>query len=208
MTTKSTTKPKEMSIENLQKLVFELQEQIADLKKDKNEIQSNELDIRPDKYVSIMSLLPYTLILSTEGNGKGKQYKFKKFGEKRRVLYKDLVDIVETNRKFLESGYFYILGKNVIRSLGLDDIYEQVLNKEQIEKILNTIDVDDAFEVFKSASTRQKETLITMLVKKLKDTPDKTNMNFIDKVSRETGVDIFGKVEDIKTYEEMLKEEE
>src|SRR5512137_2575663 len=93
-----------------------------------------------DDYVPVISLLPYRLNLATKEGGQGDIKKFTKFGEVKNILYKDLVDIIEINRSFMEAGYFYILDPVVIRQHGLDDTYSKILTKEKIEDILNNAD--------------------------------------------------------------------
>ena len=77
-----------------------------------------EKKIQLDDYIQVMSLCNYTLNLSTEGLGRGKKFTFTKFGEIKRIMYKDLVDILEAQSSFLEKGLFYLLNKDVIRKIG------------------------------------------------------------------------------------------
>lgn len=202
MTTKGSITKEELSeIEEMRKRLAELEKALED-KKIPDDDSGRE--IQSDDYVTIMSLLPYTLTLSTKERGQGSVRKFSGFGETKRVLYKDLVEICENHRGFLESGYFIILDKDVIRTLGLDDIYDKILNREQIEKVLDT--KTDALKLYESANQRQKQIIIEMLIKKLFEDPDSVNLNIVDKISRESGVNIREKVESIREYEELMEE--
>ena len=114
-----------------------------------------EAPVRSDEYIRVMSLLPHPLNLSTRDGGQGSVKRFGRFGEIKRILYKDLVDILDTNQRFAEAGYFYILNPEVVRQHGLDDVYEKILTKNKIEEILSMKSVDVA-ELYSSANDSQK----------------------------------------------------
>jgi hypothetical protein len=164
-------------------------------------------DIRQDEYISVMSLIPWTLNLSTEGMGKGKIKKFTHFGEIKRILYSELVDIMDVHPNFLNSGLFYIMDKDVIRRHGLNDVYDKILDKEKIEKILDTKTME-CVELYESANDKQREVIVKLLVEKMKEDPDSVNLNVIDKISRISDTDIREKVQDSLAFEKALLEED
>lgn len=201
MSTKTNMTVEELSeIEELRKRLAELEKAIGKKEPEK----TDEEEIKSDDYIQVMSLMPYTLNLSTKERGQGNIKKFENFGEVKRILFRELVDICEVHRSFLEAGFFYILDKKAIHTLGLADIYDKILDKEKIEKILNTR--TDALKLYKSANLRQQQIIIEMLIKKLFENPDSVNLNVIDKISRESGIDIREKVENIRQYDEILEE--
>lgn len=161
-----------------------------------------EKKVQPDDYVSVMSLLPYNLNLSTQEGGQGSVKKFTKFGEVKRILYRDLVEILEVHRNFVEAGYFYIMNPQLIRYHGLDDVYEKILNKESIEEIISTSS-EHAVDLYSTANNKQQEIIIQLLVNKIKDNPDSLNLNIIDKISRISKVDIFKKAEELRESESV-----
>ena len=155
----------------------------------KSELERPVREIRPDEYISVMSLLPYTLILTTQAMGGGSVKRFTKFGETKRILYGDLVDIIEVNQSFLEAGYFYIMDADVIRKHGLDETYSKILTKEKMQEIVDSKS-NNAVELYNSATPRQQETIVQMLVDKVKSDPMGTDMNVIDRLSRASGINI------------------
>jgi hypothetical protein len=175
---------------------------------EKEEVSKEEYprDIRQDEYISVMSLLPYTLNLSTQGMGKGKIKKFKNFGEIKRILYSELVDIMEAHSNFVNAGYFYIMDQDVVRKHGLDDVYENILDKEKIEKILET-KAEKCIDLYKTANPKQQEIIIRLLISKMKDNPGDVNLNVIDKISKISNVDIQEKVRDSIAFSEVLVNE-
>lgn len=214
MTTKDTKKPSDNGWEKEEVSELDiLKAQVAELKAmlDNTVGKSSEEEeirkIQQDDYIPVMSLLPYHLNLSTKERGQGNIKKFTRFGEVKRILYSDLVDIMEVHPNFVDSGYFYIMDKDVIRQHGLDDTYTKILTKEKIEKILDTSS-EECVELYKSANSRQQEVIIQLLMEKLKEEYENINLNIIDKISRISKIDIIQKVEDSKRLKEELFPEE
>lgn len=156
--------------------------------------------IRLDSYVEVMSLFSGHLLLSTESLGKGRKFKFSKFGEIKRMLYNDLASVMETNQRFMEEGIFYILNERVVRKHGLNDIYEKILNKEQIEKIIQC-DPKTAVKFYKQATPSQREVVNGMLIRELKEgTPD---LNIISQLSKLADMDLVKIANESKQLESL-----
>lgn len=163
-----------------------------------NDAEVEEVSLKPDDYIKVMSLVNYTLNLSTLGFGKGKIFKFSRFGEMKRILYSDLVDIMESQRKFMESGLFYILDKRVIRHHGLDDIYAKLLDKNKIEEILSG-SMENAISLYESANSQQREIINDMFIAKIRDN-ETVDLNTIAAISRVGKVDLAAKAEEAKSF--------
>lgn len=205
MTTNKNTKPTESQVDELALLKAKIAELEARQSKttESYEVEKEEKRFQPDDYVNVMSLLPYNLNLSTKEGGQGNVKKFTSFGEIKRILYRDLVEIIEVHRNFLESGYFYIMSPQLIRQHGLDDIYSKILTKEKIENILSA-QTDNVVDLYASANEGQQEIIIQLLIDKVRDNPESVNLNVIDRISRVSKVDIAKKAEEAR---EALKEE-
>ena len=190
-----TTKIEEQSTQDaeivlLREKLNQLEEMLKADKTDTPSPSNKDEKVLLDDYIPVMSLLPYTLTLSTQSQGQGSAKTFTKFGEVKRILYKDLAEIIDTNHNFLEWGYFYIMDSRVIRWHGLDDIYSKLLTKEQLEQILETTSVDECLSLYKTANDAQKHTIIELLSEKLYNNPDSVNLNVVDRISRESGINI------------------
>lgn len=195
-----------VSAEQLAQLEF-LKQQLAELQKQIGVVEEEEYQekkIAQDDYIRVMSLVPYNLNLATQSGGQGSVKKFTKFGEVKRIIYKDLVDIMEVHRNFLEAGYFYILDPNVIRYHGLNDVYDRLLTKERIEEILDTKSEESA-DLYMSATEKQQEIIVQLLIDKLKANPDSVNLNVVDKISRLSKVEISKKVDEEKALADILQ---
>lgn len=167
-------------------------------------VNKNE-DVRLDDYVEVMSLCPMPLNLSTQGNGRGKLFKFNKFGDKKSILYRDLADIIENHRSFVEGGVFYIMNPTVVRKNGLDYIYENILTKEKIQDILVKGN-REAISLFETATEKQKELIIEMILQKLSEDIESLDLNIVDKISKISKVDILAKVNYSKELLEVESE--
>ena len=173
------------------------------------DVMDDGIKIAPDEYISVMSLIPYHLNLSTREMGGGKTYKFEKFGQIKRIIYSDLVDIFETHPSFLEAGYFYILSPKVIRHHGFDDAYKNILTKEKIEQILvgENKNIDACVALYQTANKLQQEIIVGIMTDKLVENLDSLDLNFLDKISRLSGVNIAEKAKDTREAFSPVKEE-
>jgi len=145
-------------------------------------------NIALDELIPVISLLDYTLnLMRTQNSGRAK-YMFKEFGERKEILYQDILFIIEEYRHFLADGFFLILDERVINRHGLQDITKQVLTKEKIEKILTGS--KEAVALYKSCSDAQKKTIIGMVTRKLAVNPDAIDLNVVYELSRESGIKI------------------
>lgn len=199
----------EQDAKNTEGQELTVEQKLAALEKENRELhsllrqQEDNTSIPLDAYIEVMSLVPYKLNLSTERLGKGRQFSFSRFGEIKRILYNDLASIFENYRTFMEQGLFYILNPKVIRKHGLDDIYEKILTKEMIEKVLN-FDSKAAISLYETATDAQKEVIDSMLIKKIKDgeTSD-IDFNVVAKISSIGGRDIVKIANELKEMEKL-----
>ena len=199
----------ENGVLELQKKVAELTRQLEAMLSNKEIAAQNSVDeddfsnikIAQDEYIKVVSLCPMQLNLSTQGMGKGKVFRFEKFGEVKRILYSDLVDILEVHSGFVDQGFFYIMDKKVIRKHGLDEVYEKLLTKDQIQKIIDG-DQKDSISLFESANDKQREFICDILIEKLQN-EEKLDLNLIDRISRIAKVNIIDKAEEAKKYQEI-----
>jgi hypothetical protein len=139
--------------------------------------------------------------LSTLGLGRGKIFSFKKFGETKRILYSDLVEIIEHQDTFLKEGLFYIDDSRVIRRHGLDEVYESILSKDKVQKIIENN--QNAITLFASASDSQKKMIAQLFIDKL-TRGEQIDLNLVDSITRLSNVKIIEKSEEAKVYLEMM----
>lgn len=165
-----------------------------------DDYEEEEIDINPQKYVTVISLYSGQLNLSTLPGGKGKNFTFNGFGESKKIMYQNLVDVMEALPRFLNDGYYYIADKKVQRRHGLDELYSKLLTKQMIENIFTDKMTDEeAGIMYKSASKQQQSAIIDLIVRKLVS-QGVVDMNMVSTISRISGIDIAKKVEEDKFY--------
>jgi len=172
---------------------------MATRKKTQPNVQKREKiqEILADEYIEVMNICPMPLTLSTEPLGKGRTYNFIKFGDVKRIVYNDLVRIMDSASSFLEKGFFYIMDDRVIRKHGLSGVYDQLLTKEKMDKIFDM--GVDAYSLYTSATEHQKNFINTILIRRVRD-DEYVDFNLLAKIQKNFGVDI---VEKGRTAKEM-----
>jgi hypothetical protein len=166
---------------------------------------TDNLVVNQSDYIKVMSLLGWRLNLCTREKGQGKVYRFDNLFQVKKIIYSDLVDIMEVNQEFLKAGYFLILNPKVIRIHGLDDVYENILTKEKIEQIL--AGSDESVALYASANEKQQAVIVDLLINKVAREPNAVDLNIIDKMTRASGVNIAQKAEEARPLIAPVKTE-
>lgn len=215
---------KDLKAENssLKNELDELKALVQSLISQKGEIQKTEItkpsldidldedfedeEIKPSKYIKVMSLLDHTLVLSTQGFGKGKIFKFNKFGEIKTIVYADLAEIIHHQQSFVERGDFYIFDKAVVRRHGLSEYYKKILTKEIIENILSYA-TSDVVSIFKNATLSNQDTIVSILMRKIRAN-EEIDLNKVDAISRVYGKNIYEIATEELEFEKENNDEE
>lgn len=176
-----------------------IEQRLRELEAENAQLRGSESNygIRLDEYIEVMSLFSGKLNLSTEKLGRGRSFSFSTFGEVKRILYNDLASIFENYRSFMEQGYFYILNERVIRKHGLDDIYDKILNKEMMLKVINC-DAKSAVKLYESAPKAQRDIIDGMIVAALRDDNPNMDLNIVAKLSKLADKDLIKLAEESK----------
>jgi len=207
-TTKMLSDDEKKEVELLKARLAELESNSETVKPETEQrIEAKRTRVLLDDYIPVMSLLPFKLNLSTKEGGQGDIKKFTRFGEVKNILYKDLVDIIEVDRSFMEAGYFYILDPAVIRQHGLDETYSKILTKEKIEEILNNANSEYCVDLYNSANPDQQKVIVQLFVEKMRTDPSSVNLYTVDRISRLSKVDIAQKAQEEKELQQELVEQ-
>lgn len=147
-----------------------------------------------DRKIKIINLLGNSLNLSTEPYGGGKKFHLNGYGDSRSVKYSDLEDICHACKKFIKC--FYICDTEAIIELGLEDVYEEMVTKEQMDNITNLVD-EVAVEMFKGLSKELQESAITTIMEKI-NKGDYFDENMIFKLNQYLNYSIREKANSLK----------
>jgi len=185
--------------------VKELEDRLLMYESKETDEDADNLSVGQNDYIKVMNLLGWRLNLCTKEKGQGKVYRFDTLYQIKKIIYSDLVDIMEVNGDFLRAGYFIILNPKVVRIHGLDEAYEKILTKEKIEEILKAS--DESVSLYSSTNERQQKVIIELIIAKLIANSSSIDLNVVDKLSRISGVNIMEKVEAGKTVAAPAAEE-
>lgn len=142
-----------------------------------------------NKQIKIMSMYYGTLNLCTsENRTSGKTLTFNKYGQIKSVMYKDLVDYVNNNRKFAENGYFYILDKAAVYHVGLSNEYTRLVDSNIVNNITNYTKSD--IEQITSMLTDAQKNLIAKILSDKIANKKEVDRNKVALISDLIGIDI------------------
>jgi len=164
---------------------------------------NTRVEIFADEYVSVMNICPMALTLTSEPYGRGRKLDFLKFGDTRQVAYSDLVRMMDNHPTFLEKGYFYILDQRVIQKHGLAQVYENILDKEKLDKIFSM--GEQSLELYKQASDSQRGFIERVLIKKIRD-GEQVDLNLISKIEKVSNSKIMERANQAREIMEDVEE--
>ena len=187
-------------MEDMQKLIIQLTGKAFDQSQNVQYINDNNKD------VTLTSLTVGELNLSTEGYGQGEVYTFSHYGEQQTVPYEDLKKLIKNNKRFIEGGNIFINDEEVVKEQKLTNVYKKLLSYEQIEKIFSE-DKDTFEKIYQSMTQNQKETLKGIIFDKLNQNEKSVDMNIVQVLNDDMGIDIMNDYRNQKKLFEELKNE-
>jgi hydroxymethylpyrimidine pyrophosphatase-like HAD family hydrolase len=93
--------------------------------------------------------------------------------------------------------------KRYAEELELSNFYQKIANPKIIESIING-DLQDYAEIIGDLNENQKETIASVVVDKIYK-GEFSDLNKVDQLARILGTNLMGKVEEMKSMEEILK---
>ncbi len=188
-------------MEDMQKLIIQLTGKAFDQSQNVQYVNDSNRD------VTLTSLTVGELNLSTEGYGQGEIYTFSHYGEQQTVPYEDLKKLIKNNKRFIEGGNVFINDEEVVKEQKLVNVYKKLLSYEQIEKIFSE-DKGTFEKIYQSMTQNQKETLKGIIYDKLNQDEKSVDMNIIQILNDDMGIDIMNDYRNQKKLFEELKKNE
>lgn len=195
VSTKTATKPKAPTKAELQAKIKSLESELNSIKPQDSKSRRREFDLRADDFVDVISLCSSTLSLSTEGFGKGRIYTFTKFGERKPIIYSNVMLIIEHQMKFIRAGLFYIADKDVVKRHGLEEIYNKILTKEVMEEIISCS--KSSIELYETANGEQRKVINRIIISQLVAGKN-VDLNVVSSISRIGKKDLVSLAEETK----------
>ena len=211
-TKKSTTKKNNNTItvskeeyENLLNQMKEMQTMFAQMTSQQQPVQNITQYIgENNKDVIVTSLTVGQLNLSTEGYGQGEIYTFEHIGEEQSIPLEDLKKIIKNNKSFVEGGNFFINDDDVVKSQKLTNIYKKLLSYDEMLDLFNK-DRSVFEKVFANMTANQNETLKRIIFEKLNENEKSVDMNIVQVINDNLGIDIMDDFRNQKKLSEILK---
>lgn len=146
------------------------------------------------KSIRIRSLFNGTLNLAY---GDRRFVTFNKYGDENRVLYRDLIQIVNINHKFAEEGYFEIDDASAVYFLGMTYAYNNIIKYKDIENICSYSD-DKVKTLIENASDYQKSLVANRVAHQIVDGKN-VDYNKVNLINKLCSVDISKRAESIRS---------
>lgn len=220
--TKTTRKKTTTTVSNddISTLILQMQEEIATLKKELKDSKAQTTNVTKEKSdleqlvtmlqsqsnggkqlskkVKVMSLIPNKLNLTTEKDGRGKQFTFESFGDIVTMKTTELEDIlsIQRYREQAEEGLFYILDKDIVEDQELADAYANMYDKKGIEDII-LLRTDECVDAFCNLGEQMQESLAIYMAEKL-NLGERIDRNRISDISMRADIDISKIAENLK----------
>lgn len=117
--------------------------------------------------IRFISLVPHTVVLSTQGYGKGTIYTFKEFNEEIPVPFEDAKLIIKNNKNFCTNGTVYVDNADFRKAMYIDKFYENIRTCEELEKLFAIKDKFKFEKEFKKLNEKQRKTIEKLQINKM-----------------------------------------
>lgn len=193
----ATTDDMSLLIKQMQEQILQLQNKLqestnekTDLEKIVDALKSGGTEKNLPKKVKIVSLMPNQYNLSTQAGGHGKTFSFNKFGDMITIKTSELEEIlsVPAYRSQAESGYFYILDKDIVEDQDLTDAYSHISDKETIENVMHLAN-DECVDIFCGLSKDMQDSLASIMAEMINN-GEKLDRNRLNDISMRADIDI------------------
>ena len=155
---------------------------------------------RPDAMIRLQSLTKGELCLNVNGSV---AINFDKYGDIKPVLYSELMNIVNNNRRFAEEGAFYIMDDASVKYLGLSRYYDNILSYDEIESLESYSD-DEIRTIVTKISDFQKDVVSLVFANRIYN-DEQVDRNKIEVISKACEIDIAKRAREMKQIADNMK---
>lgn len=152
-------------IKAMQEQMSKLQEQISNQPQSNGQVIINQND-NLTRTVDVISMIGNTYNMSTQPYGGGKVYTFNKFGERKSIRFADMQDILVNQLDQFEKGYALLTNKKDYEDLGIGYVYDEVLSKEKVERLVLLKD-SDAIDTILGLDEEYQEKLVGVIAQNI-----------------------------------------
>ena len=157
--------------------------------------QEKSRELNPNTLVDVMSLCGNPLNLSTSKKDPKDTFRFEKLGDMKKLMYSQLLRVIENHPNFFENGFFYVMNEDIVKANNWTELYSKLLTKENIEAVINNS--QNAIELFEKAGEKQREVILNIIIEKMSN-GESIDFNFIAKLNKIENIDINKMAQDRK----------
>lgn len=186
------------ALQDTQNALKESMDLIKELKEQLN--QQPQVVVQSDKRVNAkikcINLAHNPVNIATMPNGQGRVYTFNEYGQVHYIRHDDLLDIISSYPKTMESGIIYVADKEFCDEQNLYENEQVVYTKDIMDKLVylrEDVDVD----MLCGMSAPLLESTVREIAK-LYNNNEAMEPNKLERIKQETGYDIVKLAEDIK----------
>ena len=198
-TTKAPTKAEiEKELKETKNALQEAMELINQLKGQINQPQQIvvQSDKRANAKIKCINIAHHPVNISTFPNGQGRVFEFKEYGQVQYIRQDDLLDIISSYPRTMESGLIYVADKDFCDEQNLYENEEVIYTKELMDKLVylrEDVDVD----LLCGMSKPLLESTIREIAK-LYNQGEYMEPNKLERIKKDLGYDIAKIADDIK----------
>lgn len=169
-------KTEEVKVDDKMDEMFkQMQEQIAMLQAQLNEKNSTKETETTNtakelyKSIKVISLVPYTVVVATEGNSRSatnRRYVFDKYGQSFAIPVTELQKIMTTCQSLFIQGLLVMASKEDYELMMMEHIYSEVMTKKEIDNLIK-LSSDDDVEIILQMDGEIKEAIGYSIAEKI-----------------------------------------
>jgi len=186
------TQEETFNLEDVLKIVQELQESNKQLKQELENKTVQPVVIKNDEYrtkkIKCVSLVHNPINVFTGADASGKPFSFDKYGDSRLIKFDELSDIIASYPNTMEQGLIYICDMEAVKELGLEEAYEKIYTKDMIDRLIYLREESDVDLLLGMNENMFNSTLPE--IAKLLNANETIDLNFLARIKTETGHDI------------------
>lgn len=183
---------------SMQEKINDLEAQVKDNENNRNQVVSQPFD-KSLRRVKCINTINSILCVSTQPDGKGRNYVFDKFGDTKLIRLDDVTDICASCPDIIQKGMMYICDREIVEMLSLEDLYDSFCTDIEMNKLSELKD-ETCVDKMLSLNENVRKEILSKIVSNIAK-GKAYDLNLISKLNNELNININEMAEDYKvTY--------
>lgn len=182
----------------MQEKINDLETKVKDNENNRNQVVSQPFD-KSLRRVKCINTINSILCVSTQPDGKGRNYVFDKFGDTKLIRLDDVTDICASCPDIIQKGMMYICDREIVEMLSLEDLYDSFCTDIEMNKLSELKD-ETCVDKMLSLNENVRKEILSKIVSNIAK-GKAYDLNLISKLNNELNININEMAEDYKaTY--------